>query len=170
MSYVIYKISGTITDRVYIGYCDKQYNILDHFMVGATRKDERCDVAFVQSQSGGGLTVEVLAERDDESDALFERNRLRSTTPASFSGPTNWPSHVHKMLSASAAQANDKTFVVWRARQQPTARGAYESGLWSYIQIKQLSHAHGSKQIIDDMATLTPFQFEVKYADQLSED
>lgn len=168
MSYIIYKISGTVTDRVYIGYCDKQYDILDHFMVGASRNDDRCDVAFVQSQSGGPLMAEVLAEREDEGDALIERNRARSATSTSFSGPTTWPSHVHKSLSTTAARANDKTFADWRARRLPTAREAYEDKLWSYVQIKQLSQAFGTQQILVDLATLTPFQFEVKYADQLS--
>lgn len=172
MTYVVYRVSSSRDSRVYIGYCPTdETEPLGHFLKGALRKDDRCDVRFFECHGGDSalLQCSVVAAVDSEVEAFDARNSLRSTDPCSFSGPTNWPSGVYDRSCREHPGRFERSKTMWNARRLNTARDAYAAGLWSSTQVRGLLVGHEKAEVVADLDNLTPDQFSLKYASSLEQ-
>lgn len=162
----VYIVSGPNSKFVYVGYCvDDDQSALDHFLVGTRRSEDRGDIRFVEEHGGAAtaLTATVVSVHDTELEAHFERNRLRGITPFAFTGPTPLPTAVHERAKAENPTRVAQAYAAWAARQQQTARKAYEMGLWTFQQIAAVAKVCGRDQVGYDLDRLSPDEFHVKY-------
>jgi hypothetical protein len=163
----IYRISGPESKATYIGYVTGDgTNALKAFLTGATRPDnDRNDVLFLAEHDNdkASLYALVIATEENEWEALLKRNEERAADPHSFSGPTMWPAGAYERAMNEDPTRMDGAKSLWNMRQLPTARDAYNAGMWSYAQIVGITTLCGRKPVLDDLEALTPTAFMVKY-------
>jgi hypothetical protein len=170
MPHIVYEISGPNSTSVYIGYCPQDaVEPIAHFLVGATRKEDRGDVRFLADHGNDATALRhtVIDKVDSEVEAFDLRNTARATNPFSFTGPSRWPEGAYERSRKDNPSKYEASEKLWKARQMKTARDAYAAGLWTAAQIKGLTAHHDRADVVADLDLLTPNDFGVKYANHL---
>lgn len=169
-TFVVYRAFGSTPNVSYYGYCTGE-EPLAAFSVGAKRSEmDRGDVRLVQANGGrlDAIEVEVLDAFIDEVSAWISRNDYRSKEIDSITGPTMFPGNI---AERAAKQAPGKV-AAWRLHEKQrncaTARQAYNLGMWTPKDIMNLSVIHTKHNIVRDLDSMTPQEFELKYQLSLS--
>jgi len=165
MSTVVYKVSGPFTSNVYYGYGSAE-DVRDTFLAGCHRTDgedrNRGDFRLLQSNKGDESTLkfDLLDSYVDEFDAWCARNDLRASDPRAITGPTMFPTTAFTRAKKEASARVEK----WsRTRQYDTALEAYQSGVFTFAQIKLLCNKLGEVIVTTALAALTPAEFAAQY-------
>jgi len=163
--FVVYRVSGTLSDQAYYGYTVNENDIKSHWLLGAKRSEDRGDSALFKLNNCDAdlISVQVLDVSEDEVEAWMLRNDYRSSELDSITGPTNWPSGMLERAEQQAPGRSDSWKLNMEMRNASTARQAMQLGKWTFQDIKALSEKYDKKQIVRDLDTLTPYLFQSKY-------
>lgn len=165
--YAVYKVTGQFTNSTYYGYkenCDSSEDAKQGFLTGATRKEQRGDVMFIEQNDGNNedITVTIVDVVDDEFEAMCSRNEFRASDIESVTGPTFWPFGTHRVdQDKPGASARWKRAI--QLREATTARQAWKLGAFAGADMKKLRDNYNRNDIVRDLDKLTPKQFSETY-------
>lgn len=166
LKYVVYKVTGPYTDKVYYGY-STQGNIRHHFFKQAEMEGDRGTSRMVAANDGDAQSLKVtpIGEYDTQEEAQLERNDERWKDQAlSVTKPSAYPP-LPKTGELFPEKVAEKKKMAAAYLSTASVADAMQIGRPNFTvnTLKALAMQYGRDQILRDKDRLSANDFARKY-------
>lgn len=169
--YVVYKVTGPYTDKVYFGYSsfDNVGAIKKDFLEHAALEEDRGVARMVAANDGDveTLDVEIIYDGLDRSTAHIERNHLRDVNKGiSVTQASHWPGEVHRAAMQQYPELHKQKQQMAKAyHPNASVTDAMQIGRPNFTmdKLQALAMEYGREQVLKDKEKLSANEFATKY-------
>lgn len=163
--YIVYSVTGKEALHTYYGYGKKDEYQQNFISKAKTMNMNRGDCRLLEELSWKieSLIFEEIETTETEFEAWQLRNELRVINKDSITIPSFFPTTHVRDMELKDANILQKWKKHITCLQQQTARQAWAEGLWTNQEMKNLCTTFSKQEVVKDLDTLTPFEFNTKY-------